>query len=320
MIHTPGFIFDLFLRRELHSFYSNPIRNSITNKEFAPIPASPFPNKIASFSKVTDVPDYLDVALKAESNRLKTRKVKQYQGFLCDLSGSETPFDYMSTKFSKKSIKNIKAKKRQLETHYNITYRNHYGEIDREHYDFLFDRFYDLLKKRFDEKKIQNRYLLVWKTYHELVYPMILRNEASLFVIYDGKEPIALAMDFYLEDICFGYIQVFDEEYQKYYMGDVCMMERLDWLMAHNFKIFDFLMGETYYKVKWSNHTYLYHHLLFYKSGSVAGRLRMQLTKGKLQFKQYLRDRGILGKVFSIDRLLYRRMSKKLKGFDWKNP
>ncbi len=320
MTHAPGFIFDLFLRRELHPFYSNPIRNLITNKEFTAIPSSPFPAKIASFSMVTDVPDYLDVALKAESNQLHTKKIRQYQGFLCDLSGCETVLDYISTKFSKKSIKNIKAKKRQLETHYNITYKNHYGEIDREHYDFLFDRFYDLLKKRFDEKKIQNRYLLVWKAYHELVYPMILRKEASLFVIYDDKEPIALALDFYVEDICFGYIQVFDGHYQKYYMGDVFMMERLDWLLGHNFKVFDFLMGETYYKVKWSNHSYVYHHQLFYKPNSFMGNLKMQYTKAEIQLVQYLRDKGIIGKLFSMDRLLYRRMSKKLKGYNWKNP
>lgn len=320
MTHAPGFIFDLFLRRRLHPYYANPLRNLISDKEFSPLPTSPFPNKIASFSMVTDVPDYLGVALKAESSQLKTKKVKQYQGFLCDLLGCETALDYMSDKFSKKSIKNIKAKKRQLETQYTITYKNHYGEIDREHYDFLFARFYDLLKKRFDEKRIQNRYLLVWKTYYELVYPMILRKEASLFVIYDSKEPIALAMDFYLEDICFGYIQVFDEEYQKYYMGDICMMERLDWLMLHNFKIFDFLMGETYYKVKWSNRSYGYHHQLFYKPNSLVGNVKMLYAKAILQFKQYLRDKGVLGKLFSMDRLLYSRMSKKLKGFDWKNP
>ncbi|MBO0322395.1 GNAT family N-acetyltransferase [Muricauda sp. CAU 1633] len=319
MTYASGFTFDLFLRRRLHPYYSNLLRNLITDKEFAPMPLSSLP-ETGSFSMVTDVPDYLDVSLKMESNQLKTKKVKQYQGFLCDLSDCETALDYMSTKFSKKSIKNIRAKKRQLETQYNIVYKNHYGEIDREHYDFLFDRFYDLLKKRFDEKKIQNRYLLVWKTYHELVYPMILRKEASLFAIYDGEEPIALALDFYVEDISFGYIQVFDAEYQKYYMGDVFMMERLDWLLSHTFKIFDFLMGETYYKIKWSNHSYTYHHQLFYKPNSLMGNLKMQYVKAKLQFKQYLRDKGILGKLFSMDRLLYRRMSKKLKGYDWKNP
>ena len=102
--------------------------------------------------------------------------------------------------------------------------------------------------------------------------------------------------------------------------GDVCMVERLDWLLVHNFKVFDFLMGETYYKIKWSNRTYVYDHHLFYKAGSMVGYLKMQFTKAKLRLKQYLRDKGILGKVFSMDRILYRRMSKKLKGFDWKNP
>ncbi|MER3376653.1 MAG: GNAT family N-acetyltransferase [Allomuricauda sp.] len=320
MTHASGFIFDLFLRRGLHPNYSNPIQNSVTNSTFAPKSFSPIPSKDFNFSMVTDIPDYLETKVDLNLVQFRCKAVKQYQGFLCDLSGCETAMEYMATKFSKKSIKNIRAKKRQLETHYNIVYKNHYGDIEKEHYDFLFDRFHELLKKRFDEKKMQNRYLLVWKEYHELIYSMILRKEASLFVIYNNKEPIAMAMDFYVEDICFGYIQVFDLEYQKYYMGDVCMVERLDWLLVHNFKVFDFLMGETYYKIKWSNRTYVYNHHLFYKAGSMVGYLKMQFTKAKLRLKQYLRDKGILGKVFSMDRILYRRMSKKLKGFDWKNP
>ncbi|MFD2098250.1 GNAT family N-acetyltransferase [Flagellimonas iocasae] len=318
MAHAPSFIFDIFLRRELHPYFSNPIRSLLADKTFAPLPLTAISDETPGFLMIPNIPSYLDATINPNLVNVKHKEVRQYEGFLCNLGGCQTAMDYMSTKFSKKAIKNIKAKKRQLETQHNITYKNHYGEIAKDHYDFLFDKFFDLLKKRFDEKRMQNRYLLGWKKYHELAYPMILKKEASLFVIYNNDEPIAMALDFYWEDICFGYIQVFDFEYQKYYMGDVFMMERLEWLLAHSFKVFDFLMGETYYKVKWSNTRYLYHHYLFYKPNSLKAKLKMNLSKTTLQLKQYLRDIGILGKVIRMDRFRYRGMSKKLEGFDWK--
>ena len=318
MTHAPGFIFDIFLRRELHPYVSNPIQNLITDNTFAPIPLKAVPTENPNFLMLPNIPTYLGVDIDSNLVHLKYKEVRQYEGFLCDLSDCPAVLDYMSTKFSKKSIKNIKAKKRQMETQHRITYKNYYGEIAKDHYDFLFDTFFELLKKRFDEKRIQNRYLLEWKKYHEWVYPMILKKEASLFAIYDDDTPIALALDFYLEDVCFGYIQVFDFKYQHYYMGDVFMMERLEWLLAHNFKVFDFLMGETYYKVKWSNTRYLYHHFLFYRPNSLTAVVKMHFSKATLLLKQYLRDIGILGKMISMDRFRYRGMAKKLEGYDWK--
>ncbi|WP_165819376.1 GNAT family N-acetyltransferase [Flagellimonas aquimarina] len=320
MSHDSGFVFNLFLKRKLPPFYYNPIRNTVSNKELTSLPWIDIQLKDSSHVLVTDIPDYLDIEVRKEGKNLKMKRVRQYKGFLCNLSGYENHLDYLKDNFSKKTVRNINAKKRQLEFRHAISYIFYYGEIDKSHYDFLFEQFYILLQKRFDEKRIHNRYLLEWKKHYEMVYPKIMRKEASLFVIYREEEPIAIALDFYLEDISFGYIQVFNSDYKNYYIGDICMVKRLEWLLANNISVFDFLMGQTYYKMKWSNLEYFYHHHLFYKHNSVIAFAKMCFMAGKLELRQFLRDRGLPGKKFSMDKYLFRRMSKKLKNFDWKNP
>ncbi|MER3318913.1 MAG: GNAT family N-acetyltransferase [Allomuricauda sp.] len=104
-----------------------------------------------------------------------------------------------------------------------------------------------------------NRYLLDWKQYHELIYPMVLKKEASLFVIYANNEPISISLELYFEVLCFGYIHGYDSTYLRYQSGDIRMVKFLEWLIDHNFKIFDYMMGETMFKTKWSNHTYDYY-------------------------------------------------------------
>ena len=320
MLQESSFVFNLFLKHRLHPFYSNPIRNKVTDTLLPLLPLIDVQKKNPSYFMVTDIPDYLEVHLGEAAKNLKMKSVAQYKGFLCDLSKYDAFLDYMTEIFSKKTIKNINAKKRQLETAYPISYKFHYGELDKSHYDFLMNSFYELLRKRFDEKKTYNRYLLHWKNYHEMAYPMILAKKASLYVIYNGGEPIAMALDFYLDTIAFGYIQVFDPGFSKYYMGDICMVKRLEWLMENQFKVFDFLMGTTYYKAKWSNVEYFYHHHLFYRPSSILAFAKLGFMVAKLRSMQYLRDVGILGKIFSMDRYLYRKMSKKMVGFDWRNP
>ena len=320
MAHDTGFVFNLFLGRRLHPFYENPVSNKVTERNFSPLFQNGFEESSTSYLMVTDIPDYLLVNSSPDASSFKKETIKQYKGFICNLSGYENALGYLKDNLNKKAVRNIKAKKRQLETRHNISYKFYHGVIDKSHYDFLLERFYELLKARFDEKKVFNRYLLDWNRYYEMIYPMILRKEACLFVVYNEDEPIAMAFDCFLEDISFGYIQVFDSNYGKYYMGDVCMLERLDWLLKNEYKVFDFLMGETYYKVKWSNLEYFYYHQIFYNPNSVPALLKLYLTMGKLKLKQYLRDKGVLGKLFSMDRFLYKRMAKKLVDFDWKNP
>ena len=320
MAHESGFIFDLVLRRTLSPFYTNPIHNTITGKPLGPFPRKQFTIEQGSFLLERDIPDYLTANIVDSLCKFKLKRIRQYQGFACNLDGCDDVADYLKQNFGKSSIKNIKTRKRQLETRLNTTYKFYCGDIDEDHYDFLFDRFYEMQKSRFDEKKTYNRYLLDWKKYHDLVYPMLLKKEASLSVIYVDDEPISISLEFYLENMCFGYIHGYDSTYHRYQLGDIRMVNLLEWLIDHDYKWFDSMMGETLFKAKWSNTTYDYYYDLFYKPGSPTSLVKYVITMLKLRAKQYLRDKGILGKWIKMDKFQYRKMSKKLQDFDWKNP
>ncbi len=318
MVHESGFIFDIILRRTLSPLYTNPIFNKLSGKSYNLLSTQQLPIEHNNLLMEKDIPDYLVPDTADFVSSFKSKRIRQYQGFACDLKGFKDVADYLKHNIGKSSLKNIKARKRQLESRFNTAYKFYYGEIDKDHYDFLFDRFYQMLKSRFDEKKTYNRYLLDWKQYHELIYPMILKKEASLFVIYANDEPISISLEFYLYDICFGYIHGYDSTYQRYQLGDIRMVKLLEWLIDHNFKMFDSMMGETMFKAKWSNYTYDYYSELFFKENSIFARVKLGFLNAKLRLKQLLRNKGILGKWFSMDRFLYKRMVKKLKNFDWK--
>lgn len=318
MIHESGFIFDIFLRRKLPPLYINPVYNKLTGKSYRLVPTKQLVIKQNNLLLEKDIPDYLNANTIGSISDFKVKRIKQYQGFACDLNGYEDVIDYLKQNLGKSSIKNIKARKRQLESRFNTVYKFYYGEIDQAHYDFLFDQFYMMLKSRFDVKKTYNRYLLEWKHYHEMIYPMILKKEAMFFVIYVNNEPISISLEFCYDDVCFGYIHGYDSDYHRYQIGDIRMVKIIEWLITNNFKLFDTLMGKTIFKAKWSNHTYDYYYDLFYKKNSISGRAKLGFIETKFRLKQILRDKGILGNWFSMDRFLYKRMAKKLSNFDWK--
>lgn len=313
MILESGFVFNLFLRRVLSPFYANPISNKITGKVYDTTPIQPLSIGRRAFFVEKDIPEYLTAETVDSLSDFKVKPIRQYKGFACNLDGYTDVADYLKENLGKSTIKNIRTRKRQLESRFNVVYKFYSGEIDKEHYDFLFDRFYHMLKNRFDEKKTYNRYLLDWKHYFEMIYPMLLKNEALLSVIYANDEPISISLEFCLEDICFGYIHGYDSNYHRYQLGDIRMVILLEWLIANKFRFFDTLMGETVFKAKWSNHIYNFHYDVFYKKNSISSLVRLNYLEFKLRFKQWLRDKGILGKWFKMDKFLYKRMAKKTK-------
>lgn len=319
MVHESGFVFDVFLRRILSPFYTNPISNKITGKVYERLLTQPISIGRDTFFVEKDIPDYLMVKTVDSLLDFKVKPIRQYKGFACNLTGYDDVADYLKENLGKSSIKNIKARKRQLEGRFNVVYKFYTGEIDKEHYDFLFDRFYCMLKKRFDVKKTYNRYLLDWKHYFEMIYPMILKKEALLSVIYANDEPISISLEFCLEDICFGYIHGYDSNYHRYQLGDIRMVLLIEWLITNDFRFFDTLMGETMFKAKWSNHIYNFHYDLFYKKNSISALVKLNYVQFKLRIKQWLRDKEILGKWFSMDKFLYKKMAKKLRNHNWKN-
>jgi CelD/BcsL family acetyltransferase involved in cellulose biosynthesis len=314
------FILRLCFDNSIDTCFQNKIRNKLTGREFS-IPHNPSLSVTTNgHYTIRDLPDYLNIQLQQAQNEYNLIKIPQYKGYLVNLIGYRNIEEYLSKTFSRNPRKTLRSKIRNLEAKHEIRYEVYFGEIDKDHYEYLVDVCYELMKTRFKEKKIHNRYLLDWKYYVNLFYPKILKKEASLFVIYDNELPITLTLNFLKADVVFSFIQIYDTRYFRFSMGDIAVYKNLDWCFQNNFRVFDFSKGATHNKLRWSNHHYRFNYLLFYSDKSLKARFLASKTNFLLRLKQFLRDKGIIGGVFQMDRILYYVNKKKLEDYDWKNP
>ena len=52
--------------------------------------------------------------------------------------------------------------------------------------------------------------------YRDVALPMILEKKASLFVVYEDSNPIALRLNYFSENTLFHAITTFDIDYSKF--------------------------------------------------------------------------------------------------------
>ncbi len=310
-----GFVFKLFFENTLYPFYKNTITNKLSG---AAIDLTPPLKEVPNGLVVPDIPDYLRVNLATRDGNIGQKRVMQYKGYLANLMGCPNVDSYMALQLSARNRKNLRSKIKKMESTHQISYEFHYGKIEKKLYDYLFDEFYKLLETRFTEKKVYNKNLIYWKYYHELSYPLILDKKAVLFVIYDNGKPIDLTLNFLLNDMAFSFIQGYDIAYSNYNLGDISMVKHIDWCISNQISVFDLSMGETDYKIKWCNYEYPFFYDIFYNKKSLTSVVKTYITVKKLELKQYLRDRNIIGKLFQYDRFFYKSRVKKLKNYNWK--
>ena len=309
----------LCFENNINPFYGNIIVNKLTNQKIITSFNREESKKDIKIYTVADIPDFLNVLLKEKNDDLKVKKIPQYKGYLIDLTKFKNAEDLFFQTLSRNPRKNFRSKKRKLESAHDISYSFHYGEIEKDYYDYLFEICYKLMEERFHEKKIYNRNLTKWKYYHDLFYPLILDKKASIFVISDQEKPITITLNFHVSDIVFSHIQIYDLDYSRYSMGDIAIFKNIEWCYRNDFNIWDFSKGATDNKLRWSNHVYQFNYNLFYDHKSLFSIATAELIKIKLTFKQFLRDKGIIGGMFQLDRLYYYTKMKKLKNYNWKN-
>lgn len=253
---------------------------------------------------VIDIPSYLDVKKKAVNPSIEFKSIKQYNGYCIDLSGYHDLETYLKDQFSSSSRQLLRSGKNKLEKCFDISYKMYYGEIEKEHYHELFKQFYDMLKLRAHEKGIYNRNLKVWDEYTNSVYDMILKKEASLFVIYDGEKVINLSLNMHMKNTIFLFISTYNIDYSKFRLGHTNWMVLLDWFIKNNIKMVDFSKGNIAYKKRWANKEYHFEYHLFYDKSKIKIRLKALWIIKKLQLKQALRNRNINTYYYKALRIL----------------
>jgi CelD/BcsL family acetyltransferase involved in cellulose biosynthesis len=312
-----GFIFDLYMEGSLPDFFVSEIKFHPTGAEQRVATIQNIPVQNNRHWMVGDIPGYLKTGLSPSTNAWHIKRVPQYKGYGIDLSGDKNVESFLSREFSKKGIQKLRAKVRKLESSREITYSFYFGGISRAEYEAIFTSFYEMLERRFDEIRMYNRNLIHWPYFFRNTFQKILDKEAFLFVIRDGKTPVFISLDYVFGNAVFGFIQSFDASYHPFNPGDVSMLKKLEWCLARGIAFFDLSKGENFFKEKWSNHPYVFDYYLFYRKKDPGARIWATLTASKLRLRQFLRDKGILGKWFQFDKFFYEKQRRKLQGFDW---
>ena len=286
------FTFEIAFNKALPAFYDQANENmegtTLLNSEFMNVPE--LKNKICL---VYDVPSFLTVNKRIFKPTIGFRSIVQHKGYSIDLTGYNDLETYLQDRFSRSSRQLLRSAKKRLELCFDISYKMYHGAIDKEHYHVLFTRFYKMLKLRSLEKGIDNRNLKHWNLYTDRVYDVIINKQASLFVIYDGKDAINISLNMHVKNTVFLFITAYDIDYSKFRLGHTSWMMQLEWFIKNNIKIVDFSKGNIEYKKRWANKEYDFEYHLFYDSANIAIRMKALWISKKLHLLQTLRNRNI---------------------------
>lgn len=246
---------------------------------------------------IYDIPAYFKVDTTIIPEKVKFYKIKQYPGYLVELYKFKDLNDYYQKTFSKKTKDKFNRYQKRLELCFSIKYKMFYGDISIEEYDYIFDCFKKLLEKRFTYKQTSNNNLNPgeWIFYRDVALPMILEKKASLHVVYENNNPIAITLNYLSEDTIFHAITTFDIDYSKFHIGKIAMSNLFSWCFENSLKYFDFSKGYFDYKTNWMTKTYNFEYHLYYDS--IKSKFIAYSIKGYFELKQFLRDKELNKKL-----------------------
>ena len=313
-IHSFNFIKGIrFYKSNYFPVYINTGKNLTKGNYYEINKVKDYKNKVFL---IYDVPSYFNVKEIAENFiSLRLYKSLQYPGFLINLDKYSTIEEYMLSTFGKSSRMKLRKYYKRLEVSFQISSKMYFGNIEKKEYDFLFEHFMSLLIKRYSKKEISynNMHPKEWGFYKDVAYPLILEKKASLFVVYDEEQPIAITYSYHSDGTILDTITVFDIDYKKFNLGYVNNLKLIEWCLKNNIKKLDFSKGYFDYKKRLGNLKYDFEYHIYYDSSSNTSRFLAFLIKTYFDTKSYLRNKKINEKFHRITYWLKNKNSRKKK-------
>ncbi|PWH82411.1 hypothetical protein DIS18_09155 [Algibacter marinivivus] len=297
---TEDFLESVFSFNKLPDFYKTSNSN-FTEKLNYTNAYNDFPDIKNNLVLVKDIPSYISLETKALPKNIKHLSIDYYKGFAIKLDDVDNLQGYLKTRFGSSSRYKLRRSIKKLESAFDISYKMYFGEIDDIEYRFVFDEFFELLKIRSIEKGIPNNGNLNRKEYYQnLVLPLIKQKKASLFVIYNGKKPIDICLNFHADTLVFQLIRTYDICYSKFNTGYIDLMKQIEWCLDNNVRFITFSYGDFYWKRRWCNFIYPYSFDVFYNKNSIKSIIKALKLISNLKLRHKLRERGIIDKFHEI--------------------
>lgn len=212
------------------------------------------------------IPPYFNLRL---NNNHGAVEVKSHNGYLADFRDFSTFNSYFLAQFSSNGRKLLKRRLSRLEKCFKIDYGIYYGQnIEKVHYHFLFGELKNMIETRFAQRGQQHDHLSHWDFYLESSFNKVLNKEASLFVIYNDKQPIAISLNFLHQNIFISALDSYAIDFSKFGLGNILIMKKMEWCFKNNFSVFNMGYGDLKYKQHWCNYVYKFSTQLVFFRGN----------------------------------------------------
>ncbi|TBN06504.1 GNAT family N-acetyltransferase [Hyunsoonleella flava] len=281
-----------FYRGFLNSLYFNVGRNLTKGNTYKLIDSDGYKKKALV---IYDVLPHLQKNNNEIPKNLEILKSVQYPGFLINLKKFKNIDDYLLHTFSKNTRAKMRRFSRRLDECFDLTTKMYFGDIDKTEYEFIFKKFLLLLQKRFADKGIYNNNIQQseWNFYKEVAYPLIQDKKASLFVIYNKNEPIAIKFIYHSTNIAIDAITVFDIDYSKFNLGYVNNLKFVSWCFDNDISILDFSKGYFDYKKRMCTLQYDFEYHILFDKKSIRAKSIAYAYYYMFEVKAYLRRKKI---------------------------
>lgn len=237
------------------------------------------------------IPDFFEIEI--DMDHVGRYVIPQHNWGYAIRLNVDTVDDYLNNQFKSKYRSIIRRYVKRLESCFQIEYKLFYGEISEEQYHFLMNCIHQMILRRFKQRREQHKALKDWKEIYNDSLSMILQKKASLFVIYDGENPIEISLNYHFDKILFSSISSYDIDYAKFGLGHVEIYKQLEWCINNDYEIFEMGVGGTNYKRRWSNFIYRFQNHVTYVKSSSKQRFQAFFLRSLVGFIEYLKSLGI---------------------------
>lgn len=234
---------------------------------------------------VNCIPPYLESFTEAVKPGLKSVDKYYRLGYLMDFSNFESPDQYLKNQFRSKKLKEFRRLARKLVTAHSVQFNSYFGNIDRQVYEDLMGCLRSMIEKRFGERAGRHSALQSWEEYRSTGFDMINRSKASLFVYYQGSEPVCIGLSYHRDRVMYAAITSFDQKFEKYGITTLLFIEKIKWCIEHSYKGLDLAWGDLPYKKQLVNEIYRYKTQIIYRESSFLNRAMAQIVGYFLQKK-----------------------------------
>lgn len=263
------FFLDMLFRNNCDQAFFDSITNKFTGQAIYRKNIPPHFANGRDTSCFSDIPDYLEPHLLEGPKVFKTIKAPLYKGYLVDLSLFKNVEDYLKNHVGKARYSQLRRYKKRLDLCIAPRYVAYFGKMDETEYHSIFQCLKDFTKRRFRQKKEVNYEIPYLDYYEEIMYPMILEKRALIYVIYDGKKPISITLNFVFGDLLLHWNSCYDIDYGIFNVGHINAMEHFRWSFDHHIKTFEMSRGDFWHKQRLVNRTFLYEKHILYRATSL---------------------------------------------------